>query len=1181
MNKNRVKNVVTKILCVVMVLVLEATPIVTLAASGYDIDAPIINKVTLTEKGREFTNASPNSDQQKLHFTVSGYDEQGKIVKAYLYGNNDASYYVNVNAVVNDPSDGTNVAKFEIPIGDIVNYNYYADVNGDFKFTRIEFVDDSGNKKVYDCSNDNLSFNIKKQEINVNSFSVANSQLELVDGESVETSVRLELDKQVDFSYQTIGFYNNSETNGSCWASTTTLAYDSEASSNGRYVYTGDLRFYDSNVPGEYNSNNNYMFTASLNGWIQNIVLPTRTINYINAGFQEPEDPTSSHDNWETRESKITSITSDRDQQVVEVVDTDEELQEGQKTKVTYTVKTNTDPNWCVKGQGVGTLILSVDPCIADELDSEYTTKTINLDYVGSMNGENIYQGSVVADDLYPCEWTVYFVSINNNSDYQNNVYYCVNSYCSDYYSSNDDTLCNSYFWVKKGDVTKKNIYRTVNVNIQDPATGESQTFTKENVSNHESLSELVGDGLVIPKSDKNLGKCVGIAYNSNYSSEMLLDVNDVNISKVAYRDYDDRDTWNVNLSFVYENVAVNVQTEEYTEYNEEAGLYMPSASTYPYYGYNITTYYVPKNFTEEDLNNVVPAGKDPSSDIKFEKWSLNSTTSMYYPGSYITLEPVYSEPYTYVTLQNVLRENTYNGMSNPSNTYYLASVYGVAFGNNVTAQSVMNNTNYQMPEEADFQGWEVVEPMYPVDNTITLSAKYGKQYSQVYVQYVTKINSSYDGKTTYSITRNTIGGFFENEDENSIKSFLNSKISHPDELGFTGWNTETMYGMNVYVATYAKIPVSLTLYYINNDNNIVAKTVSDTYSPDTKIRDIINNNSSDKRADTIFVSVTGDELSDDYLNTTVSEYYNTLTYSGTMSYSLIGKYDDVVISSVQYPAMTTAYGVNKNGQSYKYVPSSSKMMAVPKSVTTGEQLVAFMQEKGLVGSLADYQKIRSDITGISGSLSSFSSVAGMHSIWVTYKNGSPSIVDDPDELKITKQPQDVSVKVGENFNCKVEASGNGIKYDWQYQMPGKTTWTSWKNRNTASLSAKMSEGFDNMKLRCVITDSNNNSVVSDEVLLKLDEDESIRIIKQPEETKAKVGEQINVEVKASGKDLKYDWQYQMPGKTTWTSWKNRNTASLSAKMSEGFDNMKLRCVITDSNNNSVTSDEVLLKLNK
>ena len=86
--------------------------------------------------------------------------------------------------------------------------------------------------------------------------------------------------------------------------------------------------------------------------------------------------------------------------------------------------------------------------------------------------------------------------------------------------------------------------------------------------------------------------------------------------------------------------------------------------------------------------------------------------------------------------------------------------------------------------------------------------------------------------------------------------------------------------------------------------------------------------------------------------------------------------------------------------------------------------------------------------------------------------------------LEITSQPTDQTGEIGTNVVFKVEATGNGLTYQWE-QNVGK----GWVTINTSS--ARMSTftvpvaAFRNgYKFRCVITDANGNSVTSDEAAL-------------------------------------------------------------------------------------------------
>ena len=88
--------------------------------------------------------------------------------------------------------------------------------------------------------------------------------------------------------------------------------------------------------------------------------------------------------------------------------------------------------------------------------------------------------------------------------------------------------------------------------------------------------------------------------------------------------------------------------------------------------------------------------------------------------------------------------------------------------------------------------------------------------------------------------------------------------------------------------------------------------------------------------------------------------------------------------------------------------------------------------------------------------------------------------------IKITQQPKDTNYKAGETVKLSVAAEGSGLKYQWQYQFPGKDTWTNWSGGNNAVLSRAIPAEWNGLKNRCVITDETGTSVISDVAILSL-----------------------------------------------------------------------------------------------
>lgn len=991
MNIKHLRQIAAGMLCFIMVFSLAFTSAEALAANNYDVNAPVIKEVTLDKNGRTFDNSSQNSASEMLRFTISGYDAQGKIDRATIYGYSANGASIMASGTVNDPDDQTETATFDISIGDIINsnYNYYNNPEGLMTITKIVFTDDSGNVNSYDCTKDNINITLNRTKVNCINYSVSNENVELNDAEQgADTLVSLVLDRKVDSFPMDVGFYAGSNGQYALTSTYTSLGFNEEASNNNSFVYDGKLRFGKHHVAGTYKSTSSC--TVSVNGWLQNVELKDTSVYLENNEFVEFDY--TEPDKFTTNTSKITSISSDKDDEVVNDGDV-----------ITYTVKTNTKEEWARKDYYSGNIFIQAD------LEGQVNDgiHCISLHYVGSENGENVYQGSIKADELYPCEWKVSSVSIEGDTDYDNKVDYIVESYYNGFWGS-DSSVCNSYYWVMRDGTCSTKVYKDVNINIYDPATGQTQSFKASDVSNHISLEKLVGGGLITPEPDKNLGRCIGIVASNNGNN--LLNVNDICVGNLGYgtgtynpstHQYEYNETYTVNLTYAYEKKALLVNMTNYTKYDKTTGLYMnqtDSLNNIQEY-LNDHTYYVPREFNEDDLNKILPKGSDVNSDIKFVKWTTNNGNANMGSYSSITVEPVYTKQYKRVILQNYLTDNVdYDGKVNPNCPYKEINVTGVVFGDDITAENVRQNLHCQFPNEAAFQGWEIVDN-YWEDGVIALKAKYGKAYIMTQVSYF--VSSTYNGKSSYSRKTDTLGTFFNDEKNETISAFLNTKIAHPQELGFSGWTINHYQGIGVLAtAVYTKSPLKCATCYLDKDNNVIQKNIEGVFDSDSLFKSIVDENTVDKREDTRFSLLGGMVIPENILNMKTSEL---ASYYGTAIY---GSYDDMVISQVNYPTTTTINAVNKQGERYKYVPNKSVLLAVPKNVTTEAQIIKYMQDKGYVGRLSDYQALRSDITGIKGEVRSMTPVLNHDTIYLTYKNGSPSIVDKKPQPKPVVKPE-------------------------------------------------------------------------------------------------------------------------------------------------------------------------------
>ena len=88
--------------------------------------------------------------------------------------------------------------------------------------------------------------------------------------------------------------------------------------------------------------------------------------------------------------------------------------------------------------------------------------------------------------------------------------------------------------------------------------------------------------------------------------------------------------------------------------------------------------------------------------------------------------------------------------------------------------------------------------------------------------------------------------------------------------------------------------------------------------------------------------------------------------------------------------------------------------------------------------------------------------------------------------VAIVTQPQSVSAAAGETAKTTVEATGEGLTYQWYIRNPGKEKFGK-SSVTSATYSCKVSETTDGREAYCVITDKYGNSVQSETVTITME----------------------------------------------------------------------------------------------
>ena len=200
----------------------------------------------------------------------------------------------------------------------------------------------------------------------------------------------------------------------------------------------------------------------------------------------------------------------------------------------------------------------------------------------------------------------------------------------------------------------------------------------------------------------------------------------------------------------------------------------------------------------------------------------------------------------------------------------------------------------------------------------------------------------------------------------------------------------------------------------------------------------------------------------------------------------------------------------------------------------------------------------------------------------VTSESASIKMIIPEDMPVITSQPEDFTGISGEKAVFEVKAEGTNLTYQWQYCNEGSNVWrnSSMEGSTTSAISVEIASYRDGQKYRCVVTGGAGHSVTSDAAAIIVGLGEGApQITGQPENYAGAVGDTAVFEVKASGTNLTYQWQYCNADSSVWraSSMEGSTTASVSVPVTAGRDGQKYRCVITSGNGRTAITETAVM----
>ena len=183
-------------------------------------------------------------------------------------------------------------------------------------------------------------------------------------------------------------------------------------------------------------------------------------------------------------------------------------------------------------------------------------------------------------------------------------------------------------------------------------------------------------------------------------------------------------------------------------------------------------------------------------------------------------------------------------------------------------------------------------------------------------------------------------------------------------------------------------------------------------------------------------------------------------------------------------------------------------------------------------------------------------------------------------QAAVKTQPVNKFMPTGKTAKFTVSASGNGLKYQWQYRTSATGSWknVSATGSKTATLSVSTKAAVNGYQYRCKITDKYGNVIYSNAATLKI---VTLKITTQPSSVTLAKGKTATFKVVAKGTGLKYQWQFRTSAKAAWktASGTGNKTATFKVPVTAAKNGYQYRCVITDKYGNVINSAVATLKV--
>ena len=176
----------------------------------------------------------------------------------------------------------------------------------------------------------------------------------------------------------------------------------------------------------------------------------------------------------------------------------------------------------------------------------------------------------------------------------------------------------------------------------------------------------------------------------------------------------------------------------------------------------------------------------------------------------------------------------------------------------------------------------------------------------------------------------------------------------------------------------------------------------------------------------------------------------------------------------------------------------------------------------------------------------------------------------------IKTQPKNVKVKSGSKGKFTVKASGKNLSYKWFSRPNADAEWTEIAGETKATLNIVGSMDKNGWEFCCEVQNP-DGSVRSNAAKLTVTP-QAPKISTQPKDVKAKVGAKATFKVKASPKNVTYQWYYRTSETGEWIKIDGATAASYSFKVTEAQYGYQFRCHVQNADGEAWSKAATLLR---